>query len=56
MEICVDTNKQFKGLFVQLQDKKMSKAFETYPAELVCLDATYKLLNFGLYTSIFDVV
>lgn len=45
MEICVDKNKQFKGLFVQ--DKQMGKAFEAY-AELVCLDATYKLLNLGL--------
>ena len=39
VELRVDTNKQFKGLFVQ--DKQMSKAFEAYPAELVCLDATY---------------
>ena len=45
VEICVDTNKQFKGLFVQ--DKQMGKAFEAYP-ELVCLDATYKLLNLRL--------
>ena len=45
VETCVDTNKQFKGLFVQ--DKQMGKAFEAYP-ELVCLDATYKLLNLRL--------
>ena len=45
VEICVDTNKRFKGLFVQ--DKQMGKAFEAYP-ELVCLDATYKLLNLRL--------
>ena len=29
VEICVDTDKQFKGLFVQ--DKQMGKAFEAYP-------------------------
>ena len=45
VEICTDENKQFRGVFVQ--DTQMGKAFEAYP-ELVCLDATYKLLNLGL--------
>jgi len=45
VEISVDDNKQFRGLFVQ--DKQMKYAFEAYP-ELICIDATYKLLKIGL--------
>ena len=35
----------FKGLF--FQDKQMLQTFQSYP-ELLCLDATYKLLDLRL--------
>ena len=45
MEIYSDKDKNFKGLF--FQDQQMKEAFQAYP-ELVCIDATYKLLELGL--------
>lgn len=42
--LCEDDD-TFKGLF--FQDKQMTEAFKAYP-ELVCLDATYKLLDLRL--------
>ena len=44
MEIYSDKDKNFKGLF--FQDQQM-EVFQAYP-ELVCIDATYKLLELGL--------
>lgn len=40
-----DIEKNFKGLF--FQDKQMTDTFNAYP-ELLCVDATYKLLNLKL--------
>ncbi len=45
VEVFADEDKYFKGLF--FQDKQMLEAFRAYP-ELVCLDATYKLLDLRL--------
>ena len=45
MEIYSDKDKNLKGLF--FQDQQMKEAFQAYP-ELVCIDATYKLLELGL--------
>lgn len=45
MEIYSDEKKNFLGLF--FQDEEMKAAFRAYP-ELVCIDATYKLLELGL--------
>lgn len=45
VEIYSDKDKNFKGLF--FQDQQMKEAFQAYP-ELVCIDATYKLLELGL--------
>ena len=39
-----DEEKYFKGLF--FQDQEMKEAFKAY-SELVCFDATYKLLELG---------
>lgn len=44
-EIFSDEENDFKGIF--FQDQQMKEAFHAYP-ELVCIDATYKLLEFGL--------
>lgn len=45
VEILTDDKETFKGLF--FQDKHMIQAFGAYP-ELLCLDATYKLLDLRL--------
>lgn len=45
VEILSGEDQTFKGLF--FQDKQMIKAFDAYP-ELLCLDATYKLLDLRL--------
>lgn len=45
VEVLSDERKQFKGLF--FQDNAMIVAFRAYP-ELLCLDATYKLLDLRL--------
>lgn len=45
VEIFSDEERNFKGLF--FQDPQMKEAFRAYP-ELVCIDATYKLLDLGL--------
>lgn len=45
VEVLSDKAKNFKGLF--FQDKQMMEAFHAYP-ELLCLDATYKLLDLRL--------
>ncbi len=45
MEIFSDSEKNLKGVF--FQDQQMKECFEAYP-ELLCLDATYKLLELGL--------
>lgn len=42
VEVLADEDSTFMGLF--FQDKQMMEAFHAYP-ELVCLDATYKLLD-----------
>lgn len=47
VEVFSDEDGNFKG-----QDKQMSEAFQAYP-ELLCLDATYKLLNLGLPVYLF---
>ena len=49
MEVYSDDQKNLKGLF--LQDQEMINIFRAYP-ELLCLDATYKLLELGLPTYI----
>ena len=45
VEVLADDDGMFKGLF--FQDKHMMQAFSAYP-ELLCLDATYKLLQLRL--------
>ena len=50
VEVNVDNDKNFKGLF--FQDPQMISCFQAYP-ELLCVDATYKLLNLGLPTYLF---
>ena len=45
VEVYSDEAKNFKGLF--LQDQQMKDAFNAYP-ELLCIDATYKLVQLGL--------
>lgn len=45
VEVLADEDSTFMGLF--FQDKQMMEAFNAYP-ELVCLDATYKLLDLRL--------
>ncbi len=45
VEVLSDERKQFKGHF--FQDNAMIVAFRAYP-ELLCLDATYKLLDLRL--------
>ena len=49
MEVYSDDQKNLKGLF--FQDQQMIDTFRAYP-ELLCLDATYKLLELGLPTYI----
>ena len=44
IEVHSDENKNLKGIFIQ--DKEMKDAFSAYP-ELLCTDATYKLLQLG---------
>lgn len=44
VEVYSDEGKNFKGLF--FQDQEMKEAFKAYP-ELICFDATYKLLELG---------
>ena len=50
VEVNVDNDKNFKGLF--FQDPQMISCFQAYP-ELLCVDATYNLLNLGLPTYLF---
>ena len=45
MEVYSDDQKNLKGLF--FQDQRMIDRFRAYP-ELLCLDATYELLELGL--------
>ena len=45
VEIYCDCERNLKGIF--FQDQQMKDAFKAYP-ELLCLDATYKLLELGL--------
>ena len=45
VEVFSDEDNNFKGLY--FQDKQMIEAFQAYP-ELLCVDATYKLLNLGI--------
>lgn len=45
VEIYCDSEKNLKGIF--FQDQQMKDAFKAYP-ELLCVDATYKLLELGL--------
>ena len=45
VEVYSDKDNNFKGLF--FQDKQMMEAFHAYP-EVLCMDATYKLLALGL--------
>ena len=45
VEVLADNDGMFKGLY--FQDKYMVQAFDSYP-ELLCLDATYKLLQLRL--------
>ena len=47
VEVYSDEEKNFNGLF--FQDQQMKDTFQAYP-ELVCIDATYKLLALGLPT------
>ncbi len=44
MDVYADEGQNLKGLF--FQDQKMKAAFSAYP-ELLCMDATYKLLQLG---------
>ena len=44
VEAYCDEEENFLGLF--FQDQQMKQAFDAYP-ELICLDATYKLLELG---------
>ena len=50
VEVYVDNDNNFKGQF--FQDPQMISCFQAYP-ELLCVDATYKLLNLGLPTYLF---
>ena len=51
MEVYSDDQKNLKGLF--FQDQQMIDTFRAYNyPELLCLDATYKLLELGLPTYI----
>ena len=45
VEVRCDADKNLKGIF--FQDPAMMEAFQAYP-ELVCIDATYKLLELRL--------
>ena len=45
VDVSSDEKKNFKGLF--FPDQQMKNAFQAY-SELLCLDATYKLLELGL--------
>jgi len=45
VELYSDPEKHLQGLF--WQDREMKKSFAAFP-ELVCIDATYKLLELGL--------
>ncbi len=45
VEVRCDADKNLKGIF--FQDQAMMEAFQAYP-ELVCIDATYKLLELRL--------
>ena len=45
VEVYSDSEKNLKGIF--FQDKQMLECFKAYP-ELLCIDATYKLLELGL--------
>ena len=45
-----DEDSNFKGLY--FQDRQMVEVFQAYP-ELLCIDATYKLLNLGLPVYLF---
>ena len=44
VEVYSDEEKSFKGIF--FQDQEMNEAFKAY-SELICFDATYKLLELG---------
>lgn len=52
VDVCIDTNDNFCGLFVQ--DKQMCDTFSAYP-EILFLDATYKLLELCFPVYIFVV-
>ena len=45
VEVFSDEDSNLKGLY--FQDRQMVEVFQAYP-ELLCIDATYKLLNLGL--------
>ena len=44
VDVFCDSDRKFQGLF--LQDRSMREMFKAFP-ELLCMDATYKLLNLG---------
>ena len=45
VEVYTDHERNFKGIF--FQDQQMRECFKAYP-ELLCIDATYKLLELGI--------
>ena len=45
VEVYCDPGKNLKGMF--FQDQQMMQTFKVYP-ELLCLDATYKLIELRL--------
>ena len=50
VDVFSDDDKNLKGIF--FQDQQMKDAFKAYP-ELICIDATYKLLELDLPVYIF---
>ena len=52
VEVYSDHEKNLKGIF--FQDQQMRECFKAYP-ELLCIDATYKLLELGLPVYLFLV-
>ena len=42
MDVIVDNDNALQGIFIQ--DHEMRQCFSSYP-ELVCVDATYKLIE-----------
>lgn len=48
VEVYSDEVKNLKGLF--FQDQQMKDAFKAFP-ELLCTDATYKLLQVGFHST-----